>query len=141
VERWKIPDVLAGRYRRHINFGGRGYWCMFDYTARPASGLDTLMVEVAEGADADTARWFPHLKRGMESGWRVLQDHYGRLLVGVRVEVTKVYAHLVDTTPLGCERYGSEFIEGLGRFRAVPATTEEGLTRAEPQRASDRGGQ
>jgi hypothetical protein len=30
VERWTIPQLIGGRFRLHINFGGRGFWCMFD---------------------------------------------------------------------------------------------------------------
>jgi hypothetical protein len=55
----------------------------------------------------------------MEAGWLILQEHYARLLSGVRVEVAKIHTHPVDTTAQGCERYGSMFIVQLGRHRAV----------------------
>src|SRR5687768_889530 len=118
VDRWTIAEPHAGRFRLHINFGGRGFWCMFDYAAAPVPGLEGIHVAIGAAPDADTVRWFPDLKRGMESGWAALQEHYERLLTGVRIVVTRIHAHPTDTTAQGCERYGRSFIVELGRHRA-----------------------
>ena len=126
MERWTIPEPQAGRYRLHINFGGPGFWCMFDYAARPDPAVEGIAVAVGGSADPDTADWFPHLKRGMDEGWRTLRDDFGRVLTGVRVVVTKVHTHPVATTARGCEYYGSEFVLEFGRYRAVPSAAEPG---------------
>ena len=122
VERWTITEPHADRFRLHINFGGNGAWCMFDYAVAPAPGQDGIEVVLGADADANTTTWFPALQRGMEAGSRLLRDHYGRLLSAVRVEVRKVHTHPAHTTAQGCERYGSMFIEQLGRRLAVRAT-------------------
>lgn len=92
---------------------------MFDYAIAPVPGQEGFKVVAGADADEETVRWFPDLKRGMEAGWLILQERYARFLNGVRVEVTKIHTHPVDTTAQGCERYGSMFIEQLGRDRAV----------------------
>ena len=92
---------------------------MFDYVVTPVPAVDGVEIVVGSAADADTAKWFPDLKRGMEAGWVSLQKHDGHILSGVRVEVTKIHAHPMDTTACGCERYGRIFIIELGRHRAI----------------------
>ena len=119
MERWTIAEPQADRFRLHINFGGRSFWCMFDYAVAPEPGREGIEVVAGADADAETVRWFPDLKRGMETGWLILQEHDGRLLSGVRVEVTKIHTHPVDTTAQGCEWYGRIFIVQLGPDRAV----------------------
>jgi hypothetical protein len=93
---------------------------MSDDAAAPAPGVDGIDTTVVEAADAATAAWFPHIRRGAEDGQRSLLEHYGRRLVGVRIEVTRVHAHPVATTASACRRYGREFILSLGRHRSVP---------------------
>ena len=119
MERWTITERLADRFRLSINFGGRAFWCMFDYIASADPEVDGIEVLTSATVDSDTAEWFPHIKRGMEEGREQLKKHYGRLLTGVRIEVTKIHTHPIDTTVHGCERYGSEFIVQLGRNHAV----------------------
>lgn len=109
MERWTIAEPFEGRYRRIINFGGRGYWCMFDFVVRPDVSCDRVEVELADSSDAESVEWFPHLRRGMlRAVDEVLAS--GRKWVGVRVVVRKVYTHSVDTTAYGCEQYGHAFV-------------------------------
>ena len=122
MERWTIAEPYADRFRIHLNFGGHGYWCMFDYEAVPAPAQEGIDVVIGADPDADTVRWFSDLKRGMEAGWAALQEHYEQLLAGVRIVVTRIHAHPVATTAQGCEQYGRNFIVDLGRHRAVRAT-------------------
>ena len=68
MESYTISEPIADRFRLHINFGGGGYWCMFDFAVHPAPNVDGVGVEIAGAADAETVEWFPHLKRGMEAG-------------------------------------------------------------------------
>lgn len=88
---------------------------MFDYAAIPAPEVEGIHITTSSNADSVTVRWFPDLLRGMEAGWMMLQEHYARLLTGVRVEIRKIYEHQVDTTSIGCEYYGKMFIDYLGR--------------------------
>lgn len=118
MERRTIVEPHADRFRMHINFGGRPFWCMFDYAVEPAPGREGMRVVMAAGADQDTVRWFDDLRRGMETGWAELQRD-GLLLTGVRVVVTKIHAHPIDTTAAGCERYGRAFVMDLARRRTV----------------------
>ncbi len=95
---------------------------MFDYAVTSVPGRDGIEIVAGADADAETVRWFPDLKRGMEAGWLMLQEHHARVLTGVRIEVTKIHTHPVDTTARGCEVYGSRFIEQLGLDHAVRAS-------------------
>ena len=117
-EPWTLKELLAGRYRLHIQFGGRPFWCMFDYSAAP-TGSEAVEIVLADGADLVSAAWFPDLKRGMESGLAEAEQR-GRRLIAVRVTVQKVHAHDVDTTAFGCERYGWSFADTLVWHWAVP---------------------
>ncbi len=130
MERWTIPHPLSGRFRLHINFGGPGFWCMFDHRTTPDQHVDGVEVSVSAAADADTRAWFLHIRRGMETGEQWLQEHHGRLLTGVRVEITKVHTHAVATTAVGCERYGKEFIYELGRYQAGPLPSDDNIGRS-----------
>jgi hypothetical protein len=109
VERWTISEPFEGRYRLHINHGGRPYWCMFDFAVRPVLGCGGVEVGLAADADAASAYWFPYLRQGMQRGLETARKH-GREWVGVRVEVRKVHTHPTDTTVRGCERYGFSFV-------------------------------
>jgi hypothetical protein len=51
VEQCTIPEPITGRFRLLINFGGRAFWCMFDYAARPAPRVDGVGVEITRAAD------------------------------------------------------------------------------------------
>src|SRR5689334_18483656 len=62
VERWTLKELLTGRYRLHIQFGGRPFWCMFDYAAAPTQGSEAVEIVLADGADLVSAIWFPPLK-------------------------------------------------------------------------------
>jgi hypothetical protein len=119
MERWTLTQSFSGRYRLHIQFGGRPFWCMFDYAAAPEPLSEGVEITLADGADRVSADWFPHLKRGMEQGLAEAEQR-GRRLVGVRVTVQKIHEHPVDTTAYGCERYGCSFTNALVWHRAVP---------------------
>lgn len=126
MELWTVREPLSGRYRLMINFGGRPYWCMFDYAVLPVSDVHLVRIELSAGTDDVSRKWFPHLRQGMICGLMEAQER-GRRLVGTRVEVQKVYEHSVDTTAHGCERYGHSFICDLIWKRAVQvdARTQE----------------
>ena len=136
MERWTLGQLLAGRYRLHIQFGGRPFWCMFDYAVTPAPESEAVEIALANVADLVSVEWFPHLKRGMEQGLAEAEQR-GRRLVGVRITVQKVHEHPTDTTAYGCERYGWSFADDLVWHRAVPVA-EPG--QAEPNAAPERGG-
>jgi hypothetical protein len=142
VERWTIAEPSHGRNRLHINYGGRPYWCMFDFAVVPAPGTDGVEVGLAADADAASAEWSPHLRRGMLRGLEADREQ-GREWVAVRVEVRKIHAHPVDTTVRGCERYGFTFILEELPARGVPLPeqrqAEPGVA-PDPRRQDDKGG-
>ncbi|WP_165070429.1 hypothetical protein [Paludisphaera rhizosphaerae] len=115
MERRTVREPRTGRCRIHINNGGRGPWCSFDYTSRHDPSVETVKVLIGEIADEETTRWFPDVRQGIALGWQRLHDHYGINLTGVVITIAKVYSHPIDTTSRGCELYGSLFIEGFGR--------------------------
>ncbi len=119
MEHWTIPEPLVGRFRLHIQFGGQPFWCMFDYVLTPAPLNEPVEVTLAEGADFVSQEWFPHIRRGIVRGLAEAEERV-RELVGVRVEIQKVYDHLVDTTSQGCELYGQRFADDLVWRRSLP---------------------
>ncbi|WP_020475680.1 hypothetical protein [Zavarzinella formosa] len=118
MERWTITEASDGRYRLHINHGGKPFWCMFDFTVRPAPGCDGVEFVLASDADPMSAEWFPHLHRGMLCGLDTARVH-GRVWAGARVEVRKVHTHPIDTTARGCEFYGFNFVLDVLPCRGV----------------------
>jgi len=122
MEQWTISEPHTDRFRLSIDFGGRPYWCMFDYIVAPVPACEGIEIVIRADPNADTEQWFPDLKRGMEMGWASLREESGQLLTGVRITVTKIHTHPVDTTARGCERYGWAFIVELVRSRAVQVT-------------------
>ena len=119
MERRTVLEPLEGRYRLHIQFGGRPYWCMFDYVVSPQVDDGVEIVLAATAPDAVSSHWFPHIRKGMIRGLAEAEER-GRRLVGVRIEVQKVFQHDVDTTEQGCERYGSSFMTSLIWDRSAP---------------------
>ena len=119
VGQWSITEPFAGRYRRVINFGGRPYWCMFDYTVTPAPASSPVEVSLAGDADAESREWFPHLYRGIMRGYEAAHERRQQL-VGIWIEVRKVYTHPIDTTAPGCEQYGFAFVFDVVCRRSVP---------------------
>jgi hypothetical protein len=128
VGRWTIAETFEGRYRPHINHGGKPFYCAFDYTASPAPEVGGIEVELADEADRESAEWFPHLRAGMMQAWRASRER-GRELVGIRVVVRRVSTHPIVTTACACERYGRSFIyylSGRALSPAGPADAERG---------------
>jgi hypothetical protein len=111
LDRCTIDELLSGRHHPHNDPGG----CLFDYTVTPVPLPDAIEVVAAENADAEALRWFPHLQRGMESGWKDFRERHDRLLMGVRIAVEKVHDQPVNKTASGCERSGRGFILRLAR--------------------------
>jgi hypothetical protein len=109
MERWTITEPFAGKFRRRINFGGRPFWCMFDYSVSPAPEHGGVEITLADESDATSAQWFPWIRQGMVRGLDTARQH-GREFVGVCVIVRKVYTHPVDSTERGCESYGFAFV-------------------------------
>jgi hypothetical protein len=109
VEQWTIAEPSDGRFRLHINHGGRPYWCMFDFTVSPMPKCSGVEVVLSADADSVSAEWFPYLRQGMLRGLETAREH-GREWVAIRVEVRKVHTHPTDTTARGCERYGFNFV-------------------------------
>jgi hypothetical protein len=118
VERWTIPSPSSGRYRLHVNHGGSGFWCMFDYVLCPGPECAGVEVYLSKGADASSVNWFPHLRKGMFAGIESACDQ-GIEWVFLRIEVQKIYSHPNDTTVRGCEYYGSSFIGSVLQTRGV----------------------
>jgi hypothetical protein len=119
VEAWTVRESLAGRYRLFINFGGKPYWCMFDYAVSPTHGNELAAIEITADADNVTQKWFPDIRQGMLRGFAEERER-GREFVGIRIEVRKVHEHPIDTTARGCERYGASFVRDLLSSNAVP---------------------
>jgi hypothetical protein len=136
VERWTIAEPSDGRYRLHINHGGRPDWCMFEFAVLPAPASSEVEVGLAADADPASAEWFPHLRRGMLRGLAAAREH-GRKWAGARVEVRKVHTHPVDTTAHGCERYAFTFVVEELPARGVRLPDQRP---AEPGAAADRAG-
>ena len=124
MERWTIAKLLSGRFRLHIQFGGRPFWCMFDYAVTPVPEVEAVAIVLAAGPDLVSAEWFPHLRRGIVRGLAEAEKR-GRRLIGVRVTVRKFYEHPTDTTAYGCERYGRSFAHDLVWHQAVPAAEQD----------------
>jgi hypothetical protein len=82
---------------------------MFDFAIQPAPELRGVLVELATNADALSAEWFPHLRRGMTEGLEAARER-GREWIGLRIEVRRIHIHLVATTADACDRYGRRFI-------------------------------
>jgi hypothetical protein len=120
VERWTIKESLGGRYQPHIQFGGRAFWCMFDYVVGPEPESDKVEIVLADGADLVSVSWFPHLKQGMEQGLSEAEQN-GRRLAGVHITIQKIYEHPIDTTAYGCKRYGQSFVRDVVCYHAVIA--------------------
>ncbi len=87
----------TGRCRVHINNGGAGPWCSFDFIVNRQLNLMCVEVSTPNDADDETQTWFPHVKRGILSGIEELNAHYGRRLVQSEIQITHVYSHPVDT--------------------------------------------
>ena len=121
MEKWTIAEKIAGRCKLHLNQSGKAFWCMFDYVVEPAPEHNGILIEPAANANAETVKWMPDLKAGMDEGWLRLQEHSRRLLTGFRVEVTEIHTHPVMTDARACRYYGSYFICWLGEDRAVRA--------------------
>jgi hypothetical protein len=117
VGRWTIAERFEGRYRPYISHGGKPFYCAFDYTASPAPEVGGVEVDLAGEADPESAKWFPHLRRGMQQKWW-MDCELGRELVGIRVVVRRVSVHPIATTDCACERYGRFFMDHLSR-RAI----------------------
>ena len=115
MEIWTIPEGLTGKYRPHINFGDRGFWCEFDYAVAHVSHLEGIEVVHTKTDDEETREWFPSIKRGVERAFQSLLEQ-GRMITAVRVEISKVYTHPVDTTASGCESYGFRFLHDIVQF-------------------------
>lgn len=137
VRRWVLTAPHAGRYRLLVASAGRGFFCQFDYSAVPDPAVAGLAVAAAEGVGPAVGRWLPYLARGMQAGWEELRAE-GRLLCGVRVTLTAVRAHPLDTTEAGCERYAGRFVRELLRERCETAPPPR--PDAEPAAAPDPGG-
>lgn len=107
-----IAEPFEGVCRACIDGGGLPIWCMFDYAVSPAPGNDGVDVVLAEGADRESIRWFPHVKRGIEEARASWQDH-GKALTRIEVVITKIPSHPVNTTVGACEVYGAIFVRTL----------------------------
>ena len=106
-----LPD--SGKYKLHINSGGsEKFWCAFDYTVRRLDGEGDFIVEIGADPDDSTVRWFPSLRKGMETTFVELIPSKG-FDVGFCVTIGKIYSHPVDTTEKGCEYYGASFVRSF----------------------------
>ena len=118
MERWTLAAPHSEQYRLQVASSGRGFYCRFDYAARPDPAAEGLVVVAVEGAGPGLVEWLPHLSRGMQAGWEQLRGE-GRLLCGVRVELSAVWAHPTDTTQAGCALYAGRFVRELMSERCV----------------------
>jgi hypothetical protein len=109
----------TGRCRIHINNGGVGPWCSFDFIVNRQLNLTGVEVSTPNDTDEETQTWFPHVKRGILYGIEDLNAHYERRLVQSDIQITHVYSHPVDTTAEGCERYGRLWVIGFGLSDSV----------------------
>jgi hypothetical protein len=112
MERWTIAEPSEGRFRPHINHGGTAFWCMLDFALLIVPESNPIEFALAVDADPISVEWFPHLRRGFLQGMEKDREH-GREWIGVRVEVQKIHTHPIDTTEIGCERYGYLFVSAL----------------------------
>ena len=112
MEYWTIYEPLEGRYRLLINFGGRGFWCEFDYLVLHAEGLEGVEVVHPATPDGELRTWFPSISRGIDRAIQTFREK-GRLIVMFHIEITKVYTHPVSTTEHGCESYGFRFFHDI----------------------------
>lgn len=126
MERWTLAAPHAGRYRLLVASAGRGFFCQFDYAARPDPDAEGLVVAAAEGTGPEVARWLPHLAKGLQAGWAELRAG-GRLAVGVRVEIAAVRTHPNDTTEAGCERFAGRFVQDLFADHGVRVAGPSGV--------------
>ena len=112
MERWTLAAPHSKQYRLQVASAGRGFYCRFDYAACSDPASEGLVVAAADGAGPEVVEWLPHLSRGMQAGWEQLRGE-GRLLCGVRVELSAVWAHPTDTTQAGCALYAGRFVREL----------------------------
>lgn len=119
MQRWTVMESFTGRYRRLINHGGLSFWCMFDYSVTLDPEANAVVVSLNSEADSKSQEWFPHLHRGIMRGCEMSTER-GRELMGIRIEISKIYTHPIDTTADSCEQYGLHFILDEVDSRSVP---------------------
>jgi hypothetical protein len=107
---WTIPEVSI-RHRPVICTGGPGRYGGLELTACPLADRRTVEVE-DRTQDPDAAKWFPHLRAGFEE-YQAQRAAEGRPIGGVRLSVTKVYSHPVDTDEHLMRRLAAEALRML----------------------------
>jgi ankyrin repeat protein len=107
--RWTITKPFEGPFLLKINTGGPGMFCRFHYSVSPAPECDEVEITLAADADPTSVKWFPSLRRGIQSGLESARER-GRELVGIRIVIQQIEDHPIDTTERVCEFYGCNFV-------------------------------
>lgn len=120
---WTVDKPLTGRYGPNVSYrvdaGGRGIYGGFDYVVNPDAACDA--VDVVGGSDGEAVRrWLPIIRDGVLAAVEELWSRNENVR-GVRIRISAVHVHPVDTTTQVMWRAGSGFLRdvilGLGRSR------------------------
>ena len=106
---WTIAEEVSIRHRPIICSGGRGRYGGLELIARPAIDLSEVEVENLDADNPDSAKWFVHLREGFED-YKGRRADEGRPIGGVRLSVTRILSHPLDTDERLMRRLAAEAI-------------------------------
>lgn len=109
MDRFTVSKIESGRYRAKKSPIAK-WFVWFDYVIEPDERVSGVAVQIEPAPDGSTQRWFADIKTGIDREVQKLADLKHRELVGIRITISKVIAHEIDTTPQGCESAGREFV-------------------------------
>jgi hypothetical protein len=104
-----------GYARRVVQYGGRGEFAAFTYVAAPDPEAESLSVVFRDGAPL-VAEYVPPIRSGVEQG-RVALAECGEWFGSVKVEITSMRHHEVESSPAAFARLAKQIVQGELRER------------------------
>jgi hypothetical protein len=107
-----------------INSGGRPRYGGLELEIEPTNDLCDFLVENLDLSNKQSVKWFASLKGGFED-FRARRISEGRPIGGVRLKVTKIHSHIIDTNESYMRRLAAEAIDFLFGQHEVPIGNDQ----------------
>lgn len=106
----KLREPTEGLAQRRVVIGPRSQFAAFRYVATPDDRVESLSVVFREGPQTESA-YVPAIRQGIEQGRAALAE-CGEWLCSVKVEITDVRHHDVESSPAAFAWLAKQFVQG-----------------------------
>jgi hypothetical protein len=113
-----LKERGEGQQRWLRQFGGRGEYAAFGYVVTPAAEVESLSIESRSGSQIDQ-EYVPAILGGAEQG-RAALGECGEWLCSVKVEITSMRAHPMDSNYAVFSKAAKQFVQGALRDACTP---------------------